>query len=263
MTAKPERAWKAAAIVLAIWLAAPAHAAGAGCGTQSLGGGTVRLVLDGRTLQLEDGRRVLLDALDIPSAPPNAQTAAQAYLTEHAVGRAVMLKGEAAPDRHGRIRAFVSLAPEGLEGSLQHAMLALGLARVAARAGKACTTELLARERQAREAKLGLWTEPQNAVQRADDPGAVQRLRGQLTLVEGRVLSVRESGGTIYVNFGRRWSEDFTVTVAKRNERTFAAAGLELKRLERATVRVRGWVEERGGPWIEVTRPEQIEVVRN
>lgn len=259
---------------VAVWLAGPAHAESATCGSQSLGGGTVRSVPDGRTLLLDDGRRVLLDALDVPSTSPQAQTAAQNFLAASATGRAVTLKGEAAPDRHGRIRAFAYVdakasdtkdsGAKGLEGSLQHAMLAQGLARVAARAGRvACATELLIRERQAREARLGLWAEPGNAVQRADDPSAVRGLRGQLTLVEGRVLSVRESSGTIYVNFGRRWSEDFTVTVAKRNERTFAAAGLELKRLERTTIRVRGWVEERGGPWIEVTRPEQIEVVRN
>jgi hypothetical protein len=53
---------------------------------------------------------------------------------------------------------------------------------------------------------------------------------------------------------------DFTVTVLKRNERTFAAAGLPLQELARRRVRVRGVVEERGGPWIEVVRPEQIEV---
>jgi micrococcal nuclease len=40
----------------------------------------------------------------------------------------------------------------------------------------------------------------------------------------------------------------------------FAAAGLEPKRLENRSVRVRGWVEERNGPRIEVTRPEQIEI---
>ena len=74
------------------------------------------------------------------------------------------------------------------------------------------------------------------------------------------MLSVGESGGTIYVNFGRRWSEDFTVTVLKRNERRFITAGLELKKLAGRHVRVRGTVEERGGPWIEASRPEQIEL---
>jgi len=73
---------------------------------------------------------------------------------------------------------------------------------------------------------------------------------------------VRESGGTIYVNFGRRRSEDITVTVPKRNERTFAAAGLDLKTLAGRRIRVRGWVEQRGAEdraWIAAERPEQIE----
>ena len=74
-------------------------------------------------------------------------------------------------------------------------------------------------------------------------------------MVEGRVLSVRESGGTIYVNFGRRWSEDFTVTVAKRNERAMNAGAVDLRQLEKRMVRVRGFIEERGGPWLDVTRP--------
>jgi hypothetical protein len=61
------------------------------------------------------------------------------------------------------------------------------------------------------------------------------------------------------VNFGRRWSEDFTVTVPKRSERSFAALGLPLKKLAGRHVRIRGTIEERGGPWIEVNTPEQIE----
>jgi hypothetical protein len=47
----------------------------------------------------------------------------------------------------------------------------------------------------------------------------------------------------------------------KRNERIFAAAGREPKKLEGRRIRVRGWIEERGGPWIEASRPEQIEIV--
>ena len=98
-------------------------------------------------------------------------------------------------------------------------------------------------------------------VRRAEEPAAVAREQGRFAIVEGSVVSVRESGATIYVNFGRRWSEDFTVTIAKRNERTFATADLEPKRLAGRHVRVRGWIEERGGPLIEAVRPEQIEVM--
>ena len=93
-------------------------------------------------------------------------------------------------------------------------------------------------------------------------PGNVLAHRGQFALVEGKIASVRESGPTIFVNFGRRRSGDITVTILKRNERTFAAAGLDLKALAGRSVRVRGWIEQRGDDraWIEAERPEQIEI---
>jgi hypothetical protein len=50
------------------------------------------------------------------------------------------------------------------------------------------------------------------------------------------------------------------VTVSKRNERVFTAAGIEPKKLEGRRLRVRGWIEERNGPRIEAARPEQIEI---
>ena len=108
---------------------------------------------------------------------------------------------------------------------------ARGLARVARVGDAACARALLAEEQAARAAKLGLWAEPVYVMNKAEDPAEVLKQRGRFALVEGKVLSVRESGGTIYVNFGRRWSEDFTVTIAKRNERAFSAAGLEPKTL--------------------------------
>lgn len=42
---------------------------------------------------------------------------------------------------------------------------------------------------------------------------------------------------------------------------SFEAAGLDLKSLEGKKIQVRGWVEKRGGPRIEASRPAQIEVV--
>ena len=60
------------------------------------------------------------------------------------------------------------------------------------------------------------------------------------------MASVRESGVTIYLNFGWHWSQDFAVTVLKRNERNFAAPGLDLKKLTGRRVRVRGFIEARG-----------------
>jgi hypothetical protein len=76
-------------------------------------------------------------------------------------------------------------------------------------------------------------------------------------------LSVHESGATIYVNFGRRWTRDFSVTILKRLRRTFAAAGDDLNQLEGRRIRVRGWIEQRGGPLIAAETPGQIELLES
>ena len=80
--------------------------------------------------------------------------------------------------------------------------------------------------------------------------------------LEPHYRAVRESGATIYVNFGRRWAQDFAVTILKRHRRDFAAAVIEPKELEGRRIRVRGWVEQRRGPMMEASAPEQIEVIR-
>jgi hypothetical protein len=141
-------------------------------------------------------------------------------------------------------------------------MLARGFARVSGQSVDAgCTAAFLASEAAARRAKLGLWSEAYYAVISADDLSDLLAQRGHFALVEGKAVSVRESGAVIYINFGHRWSEALTVTIAKRSERNLIASGMNPRRIENVRVRVRGWVEERNGPRIEVSRPEQIEIV--
>jgi len=233
----------------------PAVAHAQGCRLTPIGPATVRAVTHNDIL-LEDGRVVRLAGItDV--AQPDIGAALSA-------GRTIVLKrlGTAETDRYGRIAAHIFVIENDRERWLQADLLARGRARASSRIGDvACAKELLAHEDSARAGKLGLWTEPYYVITKAEEPGEVLTRRGRFALVEGKVLSVRESGGTIYVNFGRRWSEDFTVTIAKRNERVFSAAGLEPKKLAGRTVRIRGWIEERGGPWVEASRPEQIEVL--
>jgi endonuclease YncB( thermonuclease family) len=236
---------------IALASAAPARADEA-CRLAAIGSATVRAATaDG--IALEDGRAVRLAGIELSAAPPLA------------AGTAVTLKRLGAEtDRYGRLQAHVFLDDNGTERWVQADLVARGIARVSSRVGdSACAKLLLNHENSARAARLGLWAEPVYVIGKAEDPAGVLESRGRFALVEGKVVSVRESGGTIYVNFGRRWSEDFTVTIAKRNERAFAAAGLVPKSLSGRWVRIRGWIEERGGPWVEAARPEQIEVLNN
>jgi len=256
---------------------APASA----CGGEEIARGTVSRVADGRTFVLGDGREVRLAAIEVPLLPLPQQpglapggAAAKAALDALVGGDNVVLRrAQETIDRYGRTPAFAYAVRDGEEIFAQGELLAAGYARVGDRAGpRACALELLAREQAARAARLGLWADPYYQVLDAETPADVLARRGRFALVEGKVVSVRESGSTIYVNFGRRWSEDFSVTILKRNERNFSAAGLDLKGLAGRRVRVRGWIEERGGagtgttgstaasPWIEAVHPEQIEI---
>jgi endonuclease YncB( thermonuclease family) len=230
--------------------------------------GTVAAIVDGRSVMLADGREIRLAGIEVPAVrqdrPERAQAgqSARAALSALVEGKDLVLKHLApASDRYGRVLAFAYAGTGGT--SLQQELLAQGWAWVATDGSSAgpCATELSTAERRARAAKLGLWNDPYYVIRQAERPAEVSAERGRFTLVKGKVVSVRESGGTIYVNFGRRWSEDFTVTILKRNERLFNAAGLEPKSLRGRVVEVRGYVEERGGPWIEAVRPEQITVV--
>jgi endonuclease YncB( thermonuclease family) len=232
-----------------------------GCRLATVGTGVVSAVIDARTVMLDGSREVRMAAIEVAVGP--REEPARVALADAVLGQTVVLRG-ASPetDRYGRLVAHIFVGPAGTERWIQSDMVAHGSARVAARIGdRGCAAELLARERAARDAKLGLWAEPYYSIRRAEDPAAIVADRGRFAVVEGKVMSVRESGGTIYVNFGRRWSQDFAVTILKRNERSFAAAGLDPKRLDGRRVRVRGFIEERGGPWIEALRPEQIELL--
>jgi endonuclease YncB( thermonuclease family) len=236
------------------------------CKLTTVATGTVVSVLDGRTLVLDDGREVRLAAIEV--APPSepAGAAAKTALEALIAGQPIELRAAGAEppvetDRYGRLFGHVFVAKDRTDRWAAAELIARGHARVAARVGeRACATALLARERAARASNLGLWADPYYVIRPADDAAAVAAERGRFAIVEGKVLSVRESGPTIYVNFGRRWTQDFTVTIAKRNESAFTSAGLEPKRLQGRRVRVRGYVEQRGGPWVEATRPEQIEL---
>jgi endonuclease YncB( thermonuclease family) len=248
------------------------------CRYNVVGSGRVVSVVDGRSFALEDGREVRLAGIETPAPPnpgpgdggPGAAFAAKAALESLVLGRTVDLRQRQPEiDRYGRIVALISL-PEGTEASpataepsIAHALIGRGFARVGANLDDpACTMELLSRERVARTQRLGLWGEPDYAIISADNGAELVGQEGRFAVVEGKVASVRESGGLIYMNFGRRWSQALTVTILKRHERSFAAAGLQPDRLANLRLRVRGFIEERSGPRIEATRPEQIEIAQ-
>jgi endonuclease YncB( thermonuclease family) len=246
------------------------------CGGEEIGRGSVSRVGDGRTFLLGDGREVRLAGIETavsgPASAARASAAAARDALAKLIGNAqiILRKAEFASDRYGRLFAYVEVAQPNPPRSVQGELLASGFARVGDAVGERnCAVELLRRESAARAAKLGLWADPYYDPLAADKPPEILARRGRFALVEGEVVSVHPSGATIYINFGRHWTEDFAVTIRKRNERKFESADVDLHGLSGRRVRVRGWIEARGGidgtpwraPWIEAAHPEQIETV--
>ncbi len=241
--------------LLFLTVASPAIAAG--CFFEPQGEGRVAAVIDARTLRLQDGREVRLAGIE-PAVTDNAdRTSALAAIV---AGRDVTLHGEDdTPDRYGRQPAFVFL--DGSENSVQGELLAQGRALVSSTVtDKDCASTLLAAEGGARQAKRGTWADPA-AIKNAESPGDILAGIGRFAIVEGKVLSVRQAGATTYLNFGRNWTRDFAVTISRRTVPAFETAGMALKSLENRRIRVRGWIEARSGPRIEVLRVGQIELL--
>jgi endonuclease YncB( thermonuclease family) len=244
-----------AAIVLMTALVNRADAAG--CAFAPQGEGRVAAVIDARTIRLDDGREILLAGIE-PIVPEQAKrTAALAAI---AAGHDVTLSGEDdTPDRYGRQPAFVFIA--GSDTPVQAQLLAQGEALVSATVThKDCAAVLTAAEAEARQARRGAWSDP-SAIKNTESPGDILAGIGRYTVVEGKVLSVRQAGTTTYLNFGRNWTRDFAVTISRRMLPVFEAAGITPKSLENKRIRVRGFVEARGGPRIEVFRVGQIELL--
>src|SRR5215475_6910389 len=152
------------------------------CRFEVAGTGKVRAITDGRSFILDDGREIRLTAIEVPLAPAAGQSgpraeaglAARAALESMVASQSVELRqNEAGADRYGRTLAMVYIMRDGVRQSVAHEMLARGFARVSAHVGdRPCAEELLAQERGARRARLGLWREPYYVVVAAESGGA-------------------------------------------------------------------------------------------
>lgn len=199
------------------------------CELPAQGEGRVAAIIDGRTLRFDDGREVRLAGLELPASLVDRKRAATA-LAALLDGETATLRGATdAPDRHGRQTALIYRT--GIETPVQTALLEQGAAILSPIVDATCLPQLSAAESAARQARRGLWSDPV-ALKNTERPGDILAAIGQFGVVEGKVLSVRQAGSVTYVNFGRRWTQDFALTISKQTTAAFEDAKIPLKSLE-------------------------------
>lgn len=263
---------------LLIFLAFPALAGSPApengpCSLEDAVPAAVAAIDDDFDLLLDDGRRAALTGLEFPPTPekgaPELRAAARRRLSDWLAGRDVFLGAFAAgPNRWGHLpaRLFAPLR-EGADAplvSVGGALLEEGLARFRPDpAASPCATAYLAAEAAGRAAERGLWADPAARPIDPAAPGANAALlrRKGLTIVEGKIRSVAETRGAVYLNFGEKRAEDFSVVILRRNLAIFARSGIALNSLAGRRARVRGLIETGLGPRMEISTPAEIEII--
>ena len=235
---------------------------------------TVTRVIDAETVELDSGQVVRLIGSLAPRAPLTVATeddwpqekAAEAALRSLVLGQAVDIHAEAgaAKDRYGRLLANVYVKEDGGRIWVQGKLVSDGHARAYGLPRNfPCLSSLVKREREARYLERGLWKLSVYRVREASKTIDLRRLRSTYQVVEGVVANVARVRGATYLNFGVDWRTDFTVTVPSAAVATEFSSRETLTALEGKRIRVRGWIEQRNGPQIEVTHPDAIEILED
>ena len=161
-------------------------------------------------------------------------------------------------DRWGRlsIPAFTS---EGADIGLK--LVSQGLARVAPIHSDGCVGPLLEAEAQARNAKLGLWADSHYAVLAANNPAALSAHTDEFVIAEGKVTRIGQNASRFYLDLGPARGSNLSVTFSRQDAKAFIDAGLAPDRLMGQMIRVRGTLEHRPGPLMEIFTPAAIEVI--
>ena len=140
---------------------------------------------------------------------------------------------------------------------LQHELVVRGAAIVLPRAGHvAGLGHLRAAESIARTEKTGLWSAMDLERKASDDIPT-----GRLMIVSGHVKNAARVGNRIFLNFGENWRTDFTVEVPSRALRLFKKLNIDPLAFAEKEIEVRGWVTWRGGPFMRLEGPGQLQVL--
>ncbi len=216
-------------------------------------------------LRLADGRLLRLAGIEAPEATPTDPDLAaksQLWLEAWLKGIEIWVQTlDPRPDRWGRLSALVFETALSAQ-PVQQILLQEGLARaVPDQSHVPCEAALLTAAKQAKGAARGLWNDPYYAVIAASDRAAFAEHSGGFVEAQGRLSEVKPGAARLMLVFGPPRRGNLVVTVLQRNVKNFENAGLHFHELIGQTLQVRGLLESRFGPEIEVARPNDIEVV--
>lgn len=203
-------------------------------------------------LSLADGKSLVPEGIALPTRlwPDRRMLALAGAAAASVLDGCAIAPAAAAPDRHGRLVGPAGLvcpaAGEGRREDLATALIRAGAGYATADGDTTCAARRLDAEAQARGARRGIWSLA-TAIAQAGDEQAMEERLGLFSVAEGKVLA---AGGRdrIFLNFGARWKQDFTVMLAREDFATILGDRLDPAILRGSLIQVRGVVRDEGGP---------------
>lgn len=225
-------------------------------------------IIDGNTVLMKDGKIVRLLAIDYPFVPGERDSTAviagkyvlEKLLPENTEVMLYQTRDQKIPrtNRMGQILAHLVNKKTGqwINGE----MIRYGVAwTMTDAANPDMAGDLYKLEETARLAAKGLWAKNSPfGVLSADNAGAGN---GTFRIVEGTITRAATSKNNLYLNFGTDWRKDFTVMITPALRRKMSQNGIDPMSLSGQKVRVRGWLREWNGPFMELETLERVEIL--
>lgn len=234
---------------------------------ESAGKTTITQIISPDTIGTSDGRILHLTGLDFPDLrigePGQLAQTAQRILNDMLLGQDVRLyrtknKETGRINRMGHQIVQIERVPDG--AWLQGTLLSLGLARVdTSKSNPEMASQMLILEMDARQAGRGLWNTPDYAVFTPENLN--EGTFNKFQIIEGNVQSASMNKNRVYLNFGKDWKTDFTVTIPPEDKPNFIKRGIDPLSWNGKKLRVRGWLTFYNGPNLEIDHPERVEVL--
>lgn len=221
----------------------------------------IKKAIDALTLLSDDGQIYSLTGLDIPADNDTAPKA-QSRIAQLAEKKGCTLY-QTRSEKVGRVNRLNQILGHFTCGKddiwLQGTLLNEGLARVRTTPeNRDLATKMLILEASARAKKLGLWALPMNTPL---TPATAPDHINSFAIVEGTIYTTAQNRDAIFLNFTSDWKTDFSIGIPAKLRRDFSKVRIDPMSLKGQSVRVRGWMRDYNGPYIELDHVDQLELI--
>jgi micrococcal nuclease len=223
-------------------------------------------VKDGDSFVLTTGQGVRLLDINTPEGPREGTPAepyaddARSTLKSLIEGKTITLAtGRKSTDKYGRLLAHATVDNTWVNGEMVKRGLAIAYTFADNRER---ADDILKLEQTARTTNTGLWSHPRWAVKSATTCCTPEEL-GRFQIIQGKVISTGRDKDSLYLNFGLDYRTDVTARILYKDMKWFRERNVDKPEeyYLNKTVRLHGMAAPVYGVLVNVSHPEQIEVL--